>query len=153
MSSLISLGLALVCTLAASSAAQDCPWMNAATAGGLLGGDVDIRVTKHGDDATCVFNKRNTVDRLRIEVTTPSSPKAAITAYKARCVSPAQPIRAIGNEALACRYVSGAEDGELVTGRVRDQVFLIEMRIGPSETLDGRAKAIQAAELVAGNLF
>ena len=72
---LLVLLLALPCF---AGAAEICPWLNAATAGGVLGGPVAMTVTraKTGDDATCDFVRHDgsLLLELRIEVETMPSP-------------------------------------------------------------------------------
>ena len=140
----------------AGEAAEICPWLNAATAGGVLGGPVAMTVTraKTGDDATCDFVRHDgslTLE-LHIEVETMRSPAKDFASYAARCHSAAVPLKAIGNEALAC---SDGQLAEQVVGRVRDRAFMV--RIGttdPSAQQTAlRDKARKVAEQVAGILF
>ena len=56
-------------------AAEICPWLNAATAAGIIDGAVDVTVTHtnaNADDATCKFTMQPQfpVRELRIEVLT-----------------------------------------------------------------------------------
>jgi hypothetical protein len=128
-------------------AADQCPWLNAATAAGVLGGAVRQAVTP----ASCEFVRQEGGSHLtlRIEV-------EAARASHAECGTGATPLKAIGNEAQACSY-AGAEGqpAEQVVGRVRDQVFLVRIRANdpsvPAKTL--REKAVQIARQVAGSLF
>jgi hypothetical protein len=141
---------------AIGQAAEGCPWLNAATASGILGGPVAITVTraKTGDDATCDFvrHEGSLVQELRIEVETMRSPAKAFASYVARCHSTAVPLKAIGNEALAC---SDGQLAEQVVGRVRDRAFLVRIsttdRSGQQTVL--RDKIRKIAEQVAGILF
>ena len=49
-----------------------------------------------------------------------------LAAYKAGCVPPLEPLRAIGNEAVNCGINStSGETAEQVVGRVRKQAFLV----------------------------
>ena len=120
-----------------------CAWLNAATAAGVLGGEVHMTVTPD----SCEFVRQET--SLRIEVRASSAPHA-------QCGSGAEPLKAIGNEAQACTYQ--AKSGwmaEQVVGRVRDQAFLV--RISSSDRSAApkilREKARKVAEQVAGILF
>lgn len=158
------IGLSFVLLLALPSfaaAAEICPWINSATAGGILGGAatiVTVKRAKTGDDATCNFTRRDgslTLD-LRIEVETMRSPGTDFATYLARCHSAAVPLKAIGNAAIACS--SEGSDGQLaeqVVGRVRDHAFLV--RIGTSDRStrpsELRDKVRKIAEQVAGILF
>jgi hypothetical protein len=139
----------------AGEAAEICPWLNAATAGGVLGGPVAMTVTraKTGDDATCDFVRHDgsLLLELRIEVETMRSPAKDFASYAARCHSAAVPLKAIGNEALAC----SDEGAEQVVGRVRDRAFLVRIITNDrsSQQTALRDKARKVAEQVAGILF
>lgn len=136
---------------------QTCPWMNAATAGGVLGGTVTSTVTrssKNKDDATCFF-ARSSYD-LEVSVQTMTAPAKDFANLISACGSSAMPLKAIGNEAVTCRFDrkdGGA--GEQVIGRVRDRAFVIRISANDrSATADSlREKARTVAEQVAGNLF
>lgn len=149
--------IALACLPLVGQAAEPCPWLNAATAGGVLGGPITRATTTRaaaGDDRSCEFIRQDgsLLFELRIEVETISPAAKDFESYAARCHSAAVPLKAIGNEALAC---SDGPLAEQVLGRVRDRVFLI--RIGTNDrsiqptTL--RDKARKLAEQVAGILF
>jgi hypothetical protein len=153
----IVLPIALACLPLIGQAAEPCPWLNAATAGGVLGGPITRAPTRRaaaGDDRSCEFIRQDgsLLFELRIEVETTPSPAKDFAAYAARCHSAAVPLKAIGNEALAC---SDGQLAEQVVGRVRDRVFLI--RIGTNDrsaqTSALRDKARKVAEQVAGILF
>jgi hypothetical protein len=153
---LIAVLLAALC-----EAEESCPWMNAATAGGVLGGAVGkptIKKGKSSDDATCEFLRQQgaIVSTLRIEVITMTAPRIEFASYTAQCGSGGTPLKAIGNEAVACGAAAKAgELAEQAVGRVRNQAFLI--RIGSNDgaaTRDTlREKARKVAEQVAGNMF
>jgi hypothetical protein len=138
---------AIALCVSALAAEDRCPWLNAATAGGVLGGTVHAVVTP----ASCEFVRQSGGHdiALRIEVGPVSAPHT-------QCGAKAEPLKAIGNEALACTY-EGKESwmGEQVTGRVRDQAFLVRVstndKSAASKTL--REKARNVAEQVAGFLF
>ena len=128
--------------------------MNAATAGGVLGGRVTETVTKNHDDADCAFERGGL--RLSIEVKTMSDPAKEFPAYAARCGKHATPLRAIGNEAVACTEGGGkGATVARVVGRVRTRAFVVSLSDGggglsPAELGE---KARNVAEQVAGNLF
>jgi hypothetical protein len=126
----------LVLTAAAvlGRAESACPWLNAATAGGILGGPVTTSV-KPG---VCEFARGEAV--LRIEV----QKKPAV--LSAKCESKATPLRAIGNEAVACN----AGTAEMVIGRVRDERFLVSLRMVDASAGE---RVRKVAEQVAGSLF
>jgi hypothetical protein len=118
-----------------SAADKPCPFMNAATAGGILEGPVGFTMSKNA----CEFTRSNSDARLRIEV----------GSELAKCSTPAERLNAIGNEAVACTIDPTTEQ---VAGRVRKQTFLIRVS-GPFPQNKLREKAVNAAEQVAGNLF
>lgn len=149
--------LAMTCLPAIGGAAEICPWLNAATAGGVLGGAVTGLTVKRataGDDASCDFVRRegSLALELRIAVETMRSPAKDFVTYAARCPAHAVPLKAVGNEALAC---SDGQLAEQVVGRVRDRAFLVRIstsdRSSPPSAL--RDKASKVAEQVAGILF
>lgn len=120
-----------------------CTWLNAATAAGVLGGEVHMTVTP----GSCEFVRQET--SLRIEVGAASAPHP-------QCGSGAEPLRAIGNEAQACTY-QGKPGwvAEQVVGRVRDQAFLVRISTKDQSAVPKilREKARKVAEQVAGILF
>jgi hypothetical protein len=134
-------------------AEESCPWLNAATAGGFLGGPVastKIKRAPANSDASCEFIARDG-SRISIEVETMSSPARDFPLYLARCHSPTAPLKAIGNEALVCSDV----DAEQVIGRVRNRAFLVRISTSVRSTQPSalREKARKVAEQVAGILF
>jgi hypothetical protein len=137
------------------AAESNCPWLNAATAGGVLEGPVHVTVTKSGDDATCEFARQNSPEKLRVEVVTMGAARAEMAVYKAQCSAAATPLRSIGSDAVACRTEAKAgEAAEQVAGRVRQQAFLVRVSAGADVSRDAlREKSIRVAEQVAGNLF
>lgn len=153
---LVAVPLAALC-----GAEEICPWMNAATAGGVLGGTITRTATKkskNGDDGTCEFLRQQgaVLYTLRIEVATMASPRSEFAAFTAPCRSSGTPLKAIGNEAVVCSAEGKAgEMAEQAVGRVRNQAFLI--RIGSNDGSATRVtlseKARKVAEQVAGNLF
>ena len=158
--------LLVLCTAAlpgALRASNNCPWLTEATAGGLLGGDVLGAFTKGaaGQPAVCLFNSdaQGVRRTLRITVDIVADPHVQVTTEAKSCGADAAPLRAIGNEALACAADDRrAGPGERAIGRVRDQVFTITLSSSqkgdPFLTRDAlRSKIYTAAEQVAGNLF
>jgi hypothetical protein len=142
-----------------AGAAEVCPWLNAATAGGVLGGTVAATVTpaKTGDDTSCVFNRHDgsLALELRIEVETMLSPAKDFPTYTARCHSASAPLKAIGNEAIACSKDGSDGHAEQVVGRVRDRAFVVRISTSDPKTQPGalREQARKVAEQVAGILF
>jgi hypothetical protein len=135
------LSLAVLLPVLATAQAR-CPWLNSATAGGVLGGTVEVTVTP----TRCEFVRQGIT--LEIEVT----PANAQTAH---CGPGAEALKAIGNQSVACQYEGKPGwTGEQVVGTVRDQAFLVRMTTSDrsiAKTL--REKARKIAEQVAGILF
>jgi hypothetical protein len=144
------LRLILLFAMCLPATCENCPWLNAATAAGVLGGPVNAtvsRTNKNPDDANCDFIRQEDtlVYELRIEVGT-----------VAQCRGNATPLRAIGNEAVACSY--DGKKGQLaeqVVGRVRDRAFLVRTNTNDRSIQSSvlREKARKVAEQVAGTLF
>lgn len=134
--------LAIVICLPALAEVR-CTWLNAATAAAVLGGAVQLTITP----GSCEFVHQDT--SLRIEV-------GATNAPHAQCGSPAEQLKAIGNEAQACAY-QGKPGwiAEQVVGRVRDQAFLVRISAKDQSAAPKnlREKARKIAEQVAGILF
>lgn len=132
------------------AACESCPWLNTATAAGVLGGPVNARISranKGPDDANCDFIRRegSLEYGLRIEV-----------GSVGKCRGNATPLRAIGNEAVACSYEGkNGQLAEQVIGRVRDRAFLIRTSTNDRSVRSSvlRDKARKVAEQVAGTLF
>jgi hypothetical protein len=144
--------------LSAGKAAQPiCPWLNTATAGGFLQGSVHVTVAKNGEDVTCEFTRETSADKLRIEVVTMGPSRGELAAYKAQCDASPTPLRAIGNEAVACGVAAKKEEvAEQVVGRVRTQAFLVRLTVAAGTAVSHatlREKATKVAEQVAGILF
>lgn len=128
------------------SAAESCPWINPGTVGGILGREVETKVTQN----RCVFEHRGG-DKLSVEVETMTDPRTQFTKYLSGCKSKPVPLRAIGNETVAC----SARHAGLAIGRVRDHAFVIRVTTNDrGATKEGmESKAEEAARHVAGNLF
>jgi hypothetical protein len=158
--------LLALCALAAPAlgrAANNCPWLNEATASGLLGGDAVGVFTQAAADqpAVCSFvsEAQGTRRTLRITVQVTPDAHARVVAAAQGCGGDAAPLAAIGNESLAC----AADDrkgalGERALGRVRDQFFTISIsgtqKNDPDLTREAlKAKIYTAAEQVSGNLY
>jgi hypothetical protein len=146
---------------AISKAAEMCPWLNAATAGGVLGGAVNMTVVRRDsnkDDANCDFVRKQgaAMYELRIEVQTMGEAVKEFASYRAQCGSDAGSLKAIGNEAVTCSLDDkhGHRSAQVVS-RVRDRAFLISVSATDSSmtTVSLSQKARDAAEQVAGNLF
>ncbi|MGD1071119.1 MAG: hypothetical protein ABSB15_13345 [Bryobacteraceae bacterium] len=134
-------------------AAETCPWLNNATAGGVLGGAVNVTVTHENanrDDASCVFT--HGASELRIAVETMDPPHSEYMKQSEQCGATTAPLKAIGNEAVVC---SPDARSARVVGRVRTRIFEVQVTTaGASSAPDLlREKARAVAEQVAGFLF
>lgn len=172
MAALRKQAVALLFLIAASLPAfcaepVSCPWLNAATAGGFLGGTAIATVkalvqNKNKDDFTCLFthHKGSITATLRIEVTTlvdpmASHPHDAFESRVAACGKTALALEAIGNEAASCSRRKSGALGERVIGRVRNRIFLLDISSNAPhmKQSDLRDRAEQISEQVAGILF
>jgi hypothetical protein len=159
-----------------------CPWLNAATAGGLLGGDVRMTVTAPADpgavkgvgqasypdqirmdrfDVSCEFTRKvdSGMYTLRIAVKTMGDPAKEFASYLAQCGGKTRALKAIGNEAVQCLAANGsARDEEKVVARVRERAFVLTVSRTGIKPLAANADLLRddtrnIAEQVAGSLF
>jgi hypothetical protein len=82
----------LLMIAAASGRAENCPWLNAATAGGALGGTVTVKLAHTSpEDVTCEFTLRRGSDvaTLEIAVHTMGLPAHDFQSYRSTCNSKA----------------------------------------------------------------
>lgn len=110
------------------------------------------------DDADCSFVRQSglTSGELNIDVRTMNEPAKEFASFTSRCGTHGTPLKAIGNEAIACSaHDKSGRPFEQVVGRVRDRAFVIRLSIkDPAITEDSvRERARKVAEQVAGNLF
>ena len=152
--------LVLAFVAAAAGHAQEvCPWLNSATAGGILGGDVIVQVTHSSAnkaDADCTFElqRGERVSRLVIEVNTMRAPHEDFPAYKAQCGQHPRRLGALGNEAVDCGGSEHQQNWQMIVGRVRDRAFRVRITTDEAEPAAGlRDEARRAADQVAGILF
>jgi len=151
----------LLAVPAAGAATQPCPWLNAATAAGVLEGPVTVSVTyfdQENTDAACEFTAKgdHTVRKLRIEVQTMKDFAHDFPRYLAKCGQDAKPLRAIGNEAILCTMSRKTNQvAEQVVSRVRERAFIVDVLSNdPAAKPDAiRDKTRKIAEQVAGFLF
>jgi len=138
-----------------------CPWLNAATAAGMVNGPVTLEMNSTGDGGNiCIFRSQrgSAVYSLEISVREMNDESKGTASYQSPCTSPATSLRAIGNEAVSCSVDAGSSHGERVIGRVRNSIFIVDIRDSvakdPSMTRDLlQERASSTAEQVAGNLF
>lgn len=155
---LILFGFATNC-----QAKNNCPWINEATAGGLLGGEAvgEFTAASPGQPAVCTFTQTgaNFTRTLRITVEVVPDTHARLEIATQACGKNAAPIQAIGNEASLCALdTHNVGLTELVVGRVRDQLFTITLSTTLKDDLILTRMALKekiytASEQVAGNLF
>ena len=163
---ILSLALLAFCLIgmpARARAANNCAWINEATASGLLGGEAvgEVSEAVAGQPTVCTFTRISEgVKRvLRVTVEVAADAHARLTAIAQSCGADVAQLKAIGNEALVCAVEEPrAGMGERVVGRVRDQVFTItigsSLKNDPILTRDVlKSRIYTAAEQVAGNLF
>jgi hypothetical protein len=160
---LLGLGACLLALHATGQANRNCPWINQATASGLLGGEAasEVSAAAVGGPTVCTFTQQaaDLKRTLRVTVGIATDPHARLEEVARICGTDLSPIKAIGNEAMIC----AADDrkgglGEHVVGRVRDQVLTITIassrKADPILNRDAlKTKISAAAEQVAGNLF
>ena len=145
-------------------AEPQCPWMNSATAGGFLGGEVQTTVTgvNEDGDATCEF-MRDASTTLRIAVHTMTHVAQDYPTYLAQCSASTIALKGIGNQAIQCMRNDGTPKGEeLIVGRVRNRAFVITIKaqfISLPRTSSTKTRnpisddSENIAEQVAGSMF
>ena len=139
-----------------------CPWINEATARGILGGDVTVNTKLSGEgEGVCTFSRQQgaRTEMLRISVNILGDIPKQFPTYLAQCPAKSAALWAIGNEAIACSTESKEEPyAEKVVGRVRNQAFVVSVsssvRDDASMTQEmRRERANRVAEQIAGFLF
>jgi hypothetical protein len=158
----VFLGLCLLSPLIGR--AEICAWLNAATAGGLIGGEVTYKVTHTSpEDTTCVFTRNSgaSVSTLQISVNTMTEHEKEFPGFLVLCGATATPIRAVGNEAVECtQSIDPGRVTEQIVARVRERAFVLRWTM-PTPNADASIPApgeVQerlrnVAEQVAGSLF
>ncbi len=146
--------LALLLVPASLALAADCPWLNTATASGLLGGAAVLHYDGASDaeSGVCDFMReagKTVVADLRIEINAGHASHASLVADPRLRDARKKELRGMGNEAWS---VPASGGGEWVIGRVRGTAFAIRARTGTDEKA-AEAAALKAGELVVGNLF
>lgn len=139
-----------------------CPWINEATARGILGGPVAVivKISESGN-GMCEFSRQQggVPRELTISVKAMTDIPRQFPSYLSQCPPKSAPLHAIGNEAVTCSVQThGNLYAEKVVGRVREQAFIVSVGSGlkddPSLASEmRREKANLVAEMVAGNLF
>src|SRR5271154_4586635 len=123
--------LVLALMPAVCHAQTKCPWINEATAHGILGGAVTLTVKVNDQGAGfCEYSRQqeSAVHQLRIAADIMTDIPKQFPAYLAQCPPKSPQLRAIGNEAVMCS-IQGRENkyAESVVGRVRNQAFFVSV--------------------------
>lgn len=144
--------LALFATAVGYAAGAACPYLNSETAGGVLGGTVQVTVTpgpSNSGDAVCEFKRESGTATLRIEVKTMTNWRTGFPTFLAQCGPHPDTLRGIGNEAQGC---GAGKSSYQILSRVRGQSILV--RVTSAELPERmREQARKIAEAVAGFLF
>lgn len=159
----IAFAVLLALFAVSAHAESNCPWLNEATASGLLGGDAmgTFTAAASGQPAMCSFVQK-TADGMReltISVLTDADAQMKLGTMMHDCGAMDHPLQAIGNEAGVCAMdTKHRQMSERIVGRVRDQVFTISfvttLKNDSELNRDSMmSKSYTAAEQVAGNLF
>jgi hypothetical protein len=160
-SHLFALGLALLMPAVCHAQAK-CPWINEATARGILGGPVTATASVSDQGAgVCNFLRRqgSVVNELHISVEIMTDIPKQFPTFLAHCPPNSAPLRAIGNEAVMCSTEGKGEPfAEKVVSRVRNQAFVVSVNSSVQDDASmtqqmRRQKANLIAEQVAGILF
>jgi hypothetical protein len=139
-----------------------CPWIDEATARGILGAAVTAKVNiKDTSYGGCEFSRQEGEVRrqLSVVVIVMTDIRKQFSTYVTQCESKATPLRKIGDEAIMCSIQTHTNlYAEKVVGRVRDRAFNVSVASGvqddPSMTQETRREKVQlAAEQVAGVLL
>jgi hypothetical protein len=164
------------------AAQAKCPWLNAATAAGVLGGDVQMAMTASTEpgpvkgvgtamysdqvrmdrfDVTCEFTRKvaSGADTLRIAVKTMGDQAKEFPTFLALCGGLTVALKGIGNEAVQCVIKNNAGMAQQeVIARVRDRAFVLTItrqatEPGAASGDDLRDDTRNTAEQIAGSLF
>jgi hypothetical protein len=164
------------------NAQSKCPWLNAATAAGLLGGEVQLVVTPPVDpgkskgagaamyseqlrmdryDVSCDFSRKTDTGArtLSIVVKTMTDPGKEFASFLALCTGSTVAQKGIGNEAVQCVWKDNSHPGyEQVIARARDRAFVLTLHRDAAshpapDSGELSPEARNVAEQVAGSLF
>jgi hypothetical protein len=159
----LALPLCIVGLPIPAHAANNCPWLTEATASGLIGAEAvgSFTAAVGAQPSICTFTQKSEgmVRTLTITVELSTEPHVRMASVAQACGAGAEALNAIGNEAVYCAAdLRRGQLGERAVGRVRNQVFTIDlnstMKDDPILTRDAlKSRIYTAAEQVAGNLF
>jgi len=164
---IIVFGLVLSSPLLCHADMSGCPWLNQATAVGVLDDPVHVSVINGSmENSVCKFytEQDNSPDSLLIEVETLKNASTEFSVYKtAQCNAVMTALQAIGNEAYLCSVAEkngniSSMQSESVIGRVRGRAFIVTLSVdtGSNPSIkkeDIENKVQRVAEQVAGALF
>jgi hypothetical protein len=129
------------------AASLSCPVLTTASVAGVLG---EVKVTVNS--AKCVFTRADY--ELSVEVSELTAPDRFADFATSNCRGSLETtaLKAIGNEAVACRFANVADK---VVGRVRNRAFVLFLNTTDKgqDAKSVRTKIITLTEQVAGNLF
>lgn len=133
-----------------------CPWLNAATAAGLLNGGVQmtVKTLSSRGDAACEFTRGSGADAatLRVEVRTMTDPAKEFASLISSCGGQIEQLTAIGNQAVQCTLPPAAHTTHVkLIGRVRKRSFIIVVQSPSGDLANDDIRNL--AEQVAGILF
>ena len=153
--------IALAAALFAPShcmAQSACPWINSATAAGVL--EAEVQTSVQGAAETCTFKgvKESGPRSLVVETRHIGDRRKTFAKAESRCTSAATPVKGLGNEAFECVADHGRSHGMMMIGRVREKLFVVSVvmpRYRDQGTLGASLedKLAIAAGQVVGNLF
>ena len=154
---------ALLLATSYARAANNCPWLTEATAGGFLGGTAVGTFTDAaaGKPAVCSFEEKDPDGMRTLIITVEVNPdaKMKLDTMMHDCGASGQLLQAIGNAAAVCAIDPKRKTMcERVVGRVRDQIFTITIASTLKDDMvlnhdTMMTKIYTASEQVAGNLF
>jgi hypothetical protein len=138
---------------------ETCPWLNAATAQGILGGTVRIDVSHpspNADLTVCRFTTDAGAAELSIVVAPRATGLPQLGAQPVDCGSSGKKLIGVGNDATQCEMHRDGNLIAMVSGRVRDRLFTVRWS-GPEhaahakDTINSQVEVL--SEMVAGALF
>jgi len=156
--------LALVVTFVAPlhcRGQSSCPWINAATAEGVLDSKVDSSVQEtRGKDMNCTFKSVETsgTRSLVVEVRDIDDREKGYAEAESKCTSAPTPVRGLGNEAFECVADHPDSHAMMIIGRVREKLFVVSVIMTGRRDRGLTAASLEdkvtiAAGQVVGNLF
>lgn len=139
-------------------AEDTCPWITTATvinAPDPSVSDVQTAVTNNGNSCVFHYRKADSLYSVQIAIRVTSDAAPSIAHDAAQCKSDKTDLPAIANEVILC---STSAHAERLVGRVRDQIFTINVDVKTKQSSADLTKSLSdmatmMAKQVAGNLF